>query len=148
MKIKIQKLPDNINKLPSYKTEGSAGMDICAATKKSIQILPGDRSLIPSGIKVEIPTGFEIQIRPRSGLAIQNGITVLNSPGTIDSDYRGEVGVIIINHSNESFSVNPGDRIAQMVVCKIIRAELEEVSFLSNTDRGKEGFGSTGIKHE
>ena len=148
MKIKIQKLPNFKGTLPSYETLGSAGMDIHAAIGDSVKLHAGDRVLIPSGFKVEIPKGFEIQIRPRSGLAFKNGITVLNSPGTIDSDYRGEVGVIIINHGSEIFFINPGDRIAQMIVSQLIQAELEEIDSLSITARGDGGFGSTGVKND
>ena len=148
MKIKIQKLPNFKGTFPSYETLGSAGMDIHAAIGDSIKLHAGDRVLIPSGFKVEIPKGFEIQIRPRSGLAFKNGITVLNSPGTIDSDYRGEVGVIIINHGSQIFFINPGDRIAQMIVSQLIQAELEEIDSLSITERGEGGFGSTGVKND
>ena len=148
MKIKIQKLSNFKGKLPSYETLGSAGMDIKAAIDSTISLKIGSRMLIPSGFKVEIPNGFEIQIRPRSGLALKKGVTVLNSPGTIDTDYRGEVGVIIINLSNEVFDINPGDRIAQMIVSQLIQAELLEVDSLSDTKRGIGGFGSTGIKND
>ena len=148
MKIKIQKLSNAFKKLPAYKTPGSVGMDIHAAISDPIKILPNRRALVPSGMIAEIPIGYEIQIRPRSGLALKYGITVLNTPGTIDSDYRGEIGVILINHGEEKFIVNPEDRIAQMIISKVIKVELEEVNSLSNTQRGKEGFGSTGIKNE
>ena len=148
MKIKIQKLANFRGKLLSYETSGSAGIDIKAAIDKSIQLEAGKRVLVPSGFKVAISDGFELQIRPRSGLALKKGITVLNSPGTIDPDYRGEVGVIIINHGDEAFDINPGDRIAQMVVSQLIQAELEEVNSLSHTKRGTGGFGSTGVKND
>ena len=148
MKIQIQKLANFRGKLLSYETSGSAGIDIKAAIDKTIQLEAGERVLVPSGFKVAIPNGFEIQIRPRSGLALKKGITVLNSPGTIDPDYRGEVGVIIINHGDEAFDINPGDRIAQMVVSQLIQAELEEVNSLSHTKRGTGGFGSTGVKND
>ena len=148
MKIKIQKLANFRGKLLSYETSGSAGIDIKAAIDKTIQLEAGERVLVPSGFKVAIPNGFEIQIRPRSGLALKKGITVLNSPGTIDPDYRGEVGVIIINHGDEAFDINPGDRIAQMVVSQLIQAELEEVNSLSHTKRGTGGFGSTGVRND
>ena len=148
MKIKIQKLPNASKKLPSYKTPGSVGMDIHAAISNPIKILPNKRALVPSGLIAEIPIGYEIQIRPRSGLALKYGITVLNTPGTIDSDYRGEIGVILINHGHETFMVKPEDRIAQMILSRVIKVELEEVDLLSNTQRGKDGFGSTGIKNE
>ena len=148
MKIKIQKLPNAFKKLPSYKTPGSVGMDIHAAISDPIKILPNRRDLVPSGMIAEIPIGYEIQIRPRSGLALKYGITVLNTPGTIDSDYRGEIGVILINHGDKEFILNPEDRIAQMIISRVIKVELEEVNSLSNTQRGKDGFGSTGIKNE
>ena len=148
MKIKIQKLANFRGKLLSYETSGSAGIDIKAAIDKTIQLEAGERVLVPSGFKVAISNGFELQIRPRSGLALKKGITVLNSPGTIDPDYRGEVGVIIINHGDEAFDINPGDRIAQMVVSQLIQAELEEVNSLSHTKRGTGGFGSTGVKND
>ena len=148
MKIQIQKLANFRGKLLSYETHGSAGIDIKAAIDKTIQLEAGERVLVPSGFKVAIPNGFEIQIRPRSGLALKKGITVLNSPGTIDPDYRGEVGVIIINHGDEAFDINPGDRIAQMVVSQLIQAELEEVNSLSHTKRGTGGFGSTGVRND
>ncbi len=130
--------------LPSYKTRGSSGMDLVACNKNKITIKPGKTSLIPTGIAVAIPNNYEIQIRPRSGLAIQNGITVLNTPGTIDSDYRGEIKIILINLSKKSFVVKSGDRIAQMVLCPAIKGKLVEVKNLPQTKRGKGGFGSTG----
>ena len=123
-------------------------MDIHAAISDPIKILPNRRALVPSGMIAEIPIGYEIQIRPRSGLALKYGITVLNTPGTIDSDYRGEIGVILINHGDKEFILNPEDRIAQMIISRVIKVELEEVNSLSNTQRGKGGFGSTGIKNE
>ena len=148
MKIKIQKLPNAFKKLPSYETPGSVGMDIHAAISDPIKILPNKRALVPSGMIAEIPMGYEIQIRPRSGLALKYGITVLNTPGTIDSDYRGEIGVILINHGDKEFILNPEDRIAQMIISRVIKVELEEVNSLSNTQRGRYGFGSTGIRNE
>tara|TARA_Y100000739_G_C20603328_1_gene464086 strand:+ start:1459 stop:1890 length:432 start_codon:yes stop_codon:yes gene_type:complete len=143
MKIKILNKSNNPN--PSYSTVNSAGMDIRAFLKKEKTILPGDKIIIDTGIFVEIPTGYEIQIRPRSGLSFKNGITVLNTPGTIDSDYRGEVKVILINLSKEKFTINNGDRIAQMVVNKYEQVKWQEVDSVSETER-KGGFGSTGIK--
>lgn len=143
MKIKILNKSNNPN--PSYSTVNSAGMDIRAFLKKEKIILPGDKTIIDTGIFVEIPTGYEIQIRPRSGLSFKNGITVLNTPGTIDSDYRGEVKVILINLSKEKFTINNGDRIAQMVVNKYEQVKWQEVDSVSETER-KGGFGSTGIK--
>mgnify|MGYP001303063952 FL=1 len=143
MKIKILNKSNNPN--PSYSTVNSAGMDIRAFLKKEKIILPGDKTIIDTGIFVEIPTGYEIQIRPRSGLSFKSGITVLNTPGTIDSDYRGEVKVILINLSKEKFTINNGDRIAQMVVNKYEQVKWQEVDSVSETER-KGGFGSTGIK--
>ncbi len=143
MKIKILNKSNNPN--PSYSTVNSAGMDIRAFLKKEKIILPGDKTIIDTGVFVEIPTGYEIQIRPRSGLSFKNGITVLNTPGTIDSDYRGEVKVILINLSKEKFTINNGDRIAQMVVNKYEKVKWQEVDSVGETER-KGGFGSTGIK--
>lgn len=137
--------PDNI---PQYATNGSAGIDIEAAIKEPIEIAPGERMLISTGFKIELPVDYEAQIRPRSGLAIKYGITVLNSPGTIDSDYRGEVGVILINHSREIFIVKPKDRIAQMVISNVTKVNLVEVNFINKTKRGSGGFGSTGKNNE
>ncbi len=130
--------------LPSYKTTGSSGMDVIAHTKKKIIINPGKIALVPTGIAVAIPKNYEIQIRPRSGLAAKKGISVLNTPGTIDSDYRGEIKVILINLSNRSFAVNSGDRIAQMVICPVTKVKFKRVPNLPKTLRGKGGFGSTG----
>lgn len=129
---------------PEYKTEGSAGMDLYANTVFETTIAPLQRVLVPTGIYIELPKGYEAQVRPRSGLAAKNGITVLNTPGTIDSDYRGEIKVILVNLSNEDFVLKPGERIAQMVVAKHERVEWEEVKVLEATERGEGGFGSTG----
>lgn len=133
--------------LPKYETEGAAGLDLFAATKenKKILIAPNSAEMIPTGIAIAVPSGYEAQIRPRSGLAAKNGITVLNSPGTIDSDYRGEILVMLINHSKKDFEVVRGMRIAQMVMSKIEQFNLISVDELNTTDRGKDGFGSTGI---
>ena len=131
--------------LPKYETDGSSGMDLSANIKRSIKIDPGKSSIIPTGISVAIPKNFEIQIRPRSGLAAKNQISVLNTPGTIDSDYRGEIKVILINLGKNNFRVEKGLRIAQMVVSPVIQVELEEVDELEEPLRGKGGFGSTGI---
>lgn len=133
--------------LPKYETEGAAGLDLFAATKenKKILIAPNSAEMIPTGIAIAVPSGYEAQIRPRSGLAAKNGITVLNSPGTIDSDYRGEILVMLINHSKKDFEVVRGMRIAQMVISKIEQFNLISVDELNTTDRGKGGFGSTGI---
>ena len=143
VKLLIKKLQKNIS-IPQYKTEGSSGMDLMANIKEKIKILPGEKKIIPTGIAVAIPKQYEIQIRPRSGLAIKKGISVLNTPGTIDSDYRGELKVILINFGNETFEINNNDRIAQMIVCPIVKAELEEVEILPESTRGQGGFGSTG----
>ncbi len=132
--------------LPEYESKSAAGMDIRAALQTSLTLKPGERTLIPTGLQMSIPDGFEAQIRPRSGLAIRNGITMLNSPGTIDADYRGEVKVIAINHGNDDFTVEHGDRIAQMVIAPVTQFPVKEVNDLSSTDRGEGGFGSTGVK--
>ena len=132
--------------LPKYETSGSSGLDLSANIKTPIKIEPGKTTIIPTGVSVSIPKNFEIQIRPRSGLAAKNQITVLNTPGTIDADYRGEIKVILINLSKETFVVENGARIAQMVVCPVIKAKLKEVESLDNTSRGSGGFGSTGMK--
>ncbi|OAN62395.1 deoxyuridine 5'-triphosphate nucleotidohydrolase [Balneola sp. EhC07] len=132
--------------LPEYESKSAAGMDIRAALETPVTLKPGERTLIPTGLQMSIPDGFEAQIRPRSGLAIRNGITMLNSPGTIDADYRGEVKVIAINHGNEDFTVEHGDRIAQMVIAPVTQFPVKEVNDLSSTDRGEGGFGSTGVK--
>jgi dUTP pyrophosphatase len=131
--------------LPNYESVAAAGMDIRAAVAEPIVIKPGERTLIPTGLQMALPTGYEAQIRPRSGLAIRNGITMLNAPGTIDADYRGEVKVIAINHGEEDFEINHGDRIAQMVIAPVTQLPLLEVDELDETDRGEGGFGSTGV---
>ena len=143
--ILIKRLSKNIP-LPKYETDGSSGMDIAADVKDSIEIKPGKSEIIPTGLTVSIPKNFEIQIRPRSGLAAKNQISVLNTPGTIDADYRGELKVILINLGNNSFVVEKGLRIAQMVVSPVIKASLREVDTLEETKRGSGGFGSTGIE--
>ena len=143
VKILIKKLNKNTN-IPEYKTDGSSGMDLMANIEKPIILHPGEKKLISTGITIAIPNECEIQIRPRSGLAAKNGISVLNTPGTIDADYRGEIKVILINLSKQSFKINNNDRIAQMVLCPIVKAELEEVQELPKTIRGTGGFGSTG----
>lgn len=132
--------------LPNYESVAAAGMDVRAAVETPIVIKPGERSLIPTGLQMALPEGYEAQIRPRSGLAIRNGITMLNAPGTIDADYRGEVKVIAINHGEEEFVVNHGDRIAQMVIAPVTQLPLLEVDELDETDRGEGGFGSTGVE--
>ena len=132
--------------LPKYETEGASGLDLAANINEQIEILPGKSKIIPTGLAVAIPKDFEIQIRPRSGLAAKNQISVLNTPGTIDADYRGELKVILINLSDKVFIVDKGLRIAQMVLCPVVKATLKEVTELDNTERGSGGFGSTGIK--
>ena len=143
VKILVKKFDKNI-KLPAYKTSGSSGMDLMAYIKNKITINPGKIALVPTGIAVAIPENYEIQIRPRSGLAAKKGISVLNTPGTVDSDYRGEIKIILINLSKKSFIVKSGDRIAQMIVCPVAKGKLQEVKSLPRTVRGKGGFGSTG----
>ena len=142
VKLLIKKLHKNII-LPEYKTDGSSGMDLMANVEQTVKILPGEKKIISTGIMVAIPEQYEIQIRPRSGLAAKNGISILNTPGTIDSDYRGEIKVILINLGKDTFEINKNDRIAQMIVCPIIKVELKEVESLPETVRGKGGFGST-----
>jgi len=142
VKLLIKKLQKNII-LPEYKTDGSSGMDLMANVERTVKILPGEKKIISTGVMVSIPKQYEIQIRPRSGLAAKNGISVLNTPGTIDSDYRGEIKVILINLGKDIFEIKKNDRIAQMIVCPIIKVELEEVESLPETVRGKGGFGST-----
>ena len=141
--ILIKRLSDNVS-LPKYETEESSGMDLAANINEKIEIKPGTTAIVPTGISVSIPKNFEIQIRPRSGLAMKNNISVLNSPGTIDSDYRGEIKIIIYNHGKEDFIINNGDRIAQMILTPIVKMELEETRDLPETIRGLGGFGSTG----
>ena len=143
VKILVKKLNTKVQ-LPKYKTDGSSGMDLMAYINKPVLILPKKSELIPTGLSLAIPENTEIQIRPRSGLAAKNNISVLNTPGTIDSDYRGEIKVILFNHGSKDFMINNGDRIAQMVLVPIIKATLEEVKNLPETLRGEGGFGSTG----
>jgi dUTP pyrophosphatase len=143
VKILVKKFDKNI-KLPTYKTSGSSGMDLVAYIKNKITIDPGKTAIIPTGIAVAIPKNYEIQIRPRSGLAAKKGISVLNTPGTVDSDYRGEIIIILINLSKKSFVVKSGDRVAQMILCPVAKGKLQEVKNLPKTVRGKGGFGSTG----
>lgn len=130
--------------VPRYMTELAAGLDIQALLQEPFQLEPGERCLVPTGLAVAIPPGYEIQVRPRSGLAIKHGIALVNSPGTIDADYRGEIGIILINHGRERFAINSGDRIAQLVVAPVCQAELVEVAELTDTERGAGGFGHTG----
>lgn len=130
--------------LPEYKTAGSAGMDVRAAVARPLALAPGERAAVPTGLAVEIPDGYELQTRPRSGLALERGVTVLNAPGTIDSDYRGEIKIILVNHGAETFVVERGDRVAQLIVASVARCEIRETDRLSESDRGEGGFGSTG----
>jgi len=145
--IEIKRLPHNEGlPLPSYETEQAAGMDLRAALQEDtpMTLAPGKTAMVPTGLSMALPQGFEAQIRPRSGLAAKFGVTVLNSPGTVDSDYRGEVKVILINHGPETFEINRGDRIAQMVIAPVTQGILQETDTLPDTDRGEGGFGSTG----
>ena len=144
--MKVLVINKSNNELPTYETIGSAGLDIRAFIEESITLKPLERKLIKTGLFLEIPVGYEAQVRPRSGFALKNGVTVLNSPGTIDADYRGEVGVILINLSQENIEIHSGDRIAQLVFAKVEQAEWNEVETLSETERGAGGFGSTGKK--
>ena len=143
VKVLIKKLDSSV-KLPSYKTNGASGMDLMAWLEKPINLEPGKSCLIPTGLSVAFPEEYEIQIRPRSGLAAKNNISVLNTPGTIDSDYRGEIKVILFNHGNKNFNINNNDRIAQMILTPIIKMDLEETDELPESVRGAGGFGSTG----
>ena len=144
-KILIKKLSKEVS-LPKYETVGSSGMDLAAYINSDIKIDPGKTAIIPTGLTLSIPQGFEVQIRPRSGLAAKKKISVLNTPGTIDADYRGEIKVILINLGHETFIVEKGLRIAQMGVCPVVQAKLQEVDDLNETERGTGGFGSTGTK--
>ncbi|NBC27250.1 MAG: dUTP diphosphatase [Bacteroidetes bacterium] len=132
--------------LPAYETEDSAGMDLRAALPEPAELKPGERMLVPTGLKMSLPRGYEAQIRPRSGLAFKHGITMLNTPGTIDSDYRGEVKLLAVNLGDEPFTITHGDRIAQMVIAPVVQADIREVSTLDETVRGEGGFGSTGVE--
>lgn len=143
MKIKI--VNKSKHQLPKYETHLSAGMDLRANIESPVVLKPLERALIKTGLFIELPEGYEAQIRPRSGLAYKHGISVLNTPGTIDADYRGEIGVILVNLSNSDFTVNDGERICQMIIAKHETAELEQVEILSETDRGSGGFGHTGV---
>ncbi|MEI6851335.1 MAG: dUTP diphosphatase [Bacteroidota bacterium] len=144
MNIKI--VNNSKHPLPKYETEASAGMDLRASLEAPVLLKPLQRSLIPTGLFIELPVGYEAQIRPRSGLAFKNGVTVLNTPGTIDADYRGEIRVILVNLSSDDFLVNDGERIAQMIIAKHEKAELIQVEILEETQRGQGGFGHTGNK--
>ena len=144
-KIQIKKLSNEVL-IPKYETPGSSGMDIAAHIDKDITINPNDRALVPTGFSISIPQGYEVQIRPRSGLAAKKGLTFLNTPGTVDSDYRGEIKVILINLGKDPFVIKNGERIAQMIVCPVEQVFMEEVEELSDTNRGTDGFGSTATK--
>jgi dUTP pyrophosphatase len=145
VRVAIKVLPEGRGlELPRYETDGAAGMDLRAAVGEDVILRPGARTRIPAGISIALPDGYEAQVRPRSGLALKRGLTLLNSPGTIDSDYRGAVGVIVVNHGNEDIVISRGDRIAQLVVAPVTRAELVEVEELPETGRGDGGFGHTG----
>lgn len=144
--IRIRIINTSANALPAYATPLSAGMDVRAALDEPVVLAPGARTLVPTGLRVELPEGFEMQLRPRSGLALKHGITLLNAPGTIDADYRGEIGVILANFSAEPFTISPGDRIAQMVVARYAHVDWESVGVLSDSERGEGGFGHSGKK--
>jgi len=149
VKISLKPLDNAVGlALPTYATEQSAGMDLTAALEEAVEIGPGERMLIPTGLSIAMPKGYEAQIRPRSGLALRHGVTVLNTPGTIDADYRGEIGVLLINHGSEAFTVERGMRIAQMVIERHATVQWEKVESLDETDRGEGGFGSTGVKSD
>jgi len=143
--MEVQIINKSKHATPNYETEGAAGMDLKANIESAITLKPLQRAIVKTGLFIALPTGFEAQIRPRSGLAAKKGITVLNSPGTVDADYRGEIGVILVNLSNEDFIINDGERIAQLVIAKHERVNWKEVSVLTETERGSGGFGSTGI---
>ena len=143
VKVLIKKLDPSV-KLPEYKTTGASGMDLIAFIREPLKLKPQMSCIVPTGLAVAFPENYEIQVRPRSGLAAKNNISILNTPGTIDSDYRGEIKVIIHNHGNRNFTVNNGDRIAQMILCPVVKMKLEEAIDLPETIRGQSGFGSTG----
>ena len=144
IKVLVKRLRRNKTALPQYMTPHAAGMDLFASLEKKVTLAPGERHLIPTGIAIALPEGYEAQVRPRSGLALKHGVTLLNTPGTVDADYRGEIGCIMINLGEEPFIVKDGDRIAQLVVSEVDRAELQEVEELPESARGEGGFGHTG----
>lgn len=144
--IEIKTVNSGKQPLPVYATEQSAGMDLRADIEEPVVLKPFSRALIPTGLHIQLPAGYEAQIRPRSGLALKHGITVLNTPGTVDADYRGDIGVILINVSAETFTVNPGERIAQMVISEYVQGTLVPVESLETSERGEDGFGHTGVK--
>ena len=141
--LKIERLPHN-KFVPEYKTEGAAGMDLCAAISEPLTLKPLERALVPTGMKIELEHGYEAQIRPRSGMSIKHGITLINCVGTIDEDYRGVVCIPVVNISNETYSIQPDERVAQMIIARVEQAKIEVVTELSETERGAGGFGSTG----
>jgi dUTP pyrophosphatase len=144
--VKVKRLNNNPDlPLPSYHSDGSSGLDLCAAVEKEVTLKSGEIQLIPTGLSISLPRGYEAQIRPRSGLALRYGLGLVNSPGTIDADYRGEIGVIIINWGKEPFTIRRGDRIAQMIISKVYRARFKEVDEIDSTERGDGGFGHSGI---
>ena len=145
-KIKVKVINVSQNQLPEYKTPQSAGMDLRANINETVELRPMERKLIPTGIKIQLPEGYEAQVRPRSGLALKHGITVLNAPGTVDADYRNEIGALLINLSQDIFFIEPNDRIAQLVIAKHETAEWVEVDVLDDSERGEQGFGHTGVK--
>lgn len=141
--LKIEKTTEDVT-VPSYQTDGSAGMDLSAFLKEPVTLLPLERCLVPTGLKIELPKGYEAQIRPRSGLSIKHGITLINCVGTIDEDYRGELCVPVVNLSNKEYTINNGDRIAQMIIAQVSKVKIEVIQSVSQTERGTGGFGSTG----
>lgn len=144
VRVELKRLPEGEGlPLPAYMTIGSAGADVCAAVPETLTLMPGERALVPAGFSLAIPLGFEVQVRPRSGLALRHGVTVLNAPGTIDADYRGPVGILLANFGREPFSIARGDRIAQLVVARVERAQFSESAELEPTERAAGGFGST-----
>lgn len=146
LKVKVKRLPHGMDiALPVYMSEHAAGMDLYAAVEPEIIIPPGEWKLVPTGLSIALPEGYEAQVRPRSGLALKQGVSVLNTPGTVDADYRGEVGVILMNHSKQDLVIKRGDRIAQMIINKVERIQFEEVVELSETERSSGGFGHTGV---
>jgi dUTP pyrophosphatase len=144
-KLMVQQIAGSDLPLPAYQSAGAAGLDLAAAVTEPVAIPPGGRRFVPTGIKVAIPEGYEGQVRPRSGLALRHGIGIVNSPGTIDSDYRGEIGIVLVNLGAEPFTVNRGDRIAQLVIAPIAHVDVEAVNALDATERGGSGYGSTGV---
>jgi dUTP pyrophosphatase len=144
--IKIKRLDETADlPLPSYESEGSSGMDLRASVTKPVLLNPGEIRLIPTGLAISVPHGYEAQIRPRSGLALKHGIGMVNSPGTIDSDYRGEIGIIVVNWGKKPFTIRRGDRVAQMIITKVYKADVTEVGALESTERGEGGFGHSGV---